>query len=87
MNNASIHSVKHFVAYNQLVDDYRLLVFYEQELESQNYLRKKSMYERTRKEIIFLLERIILNKNFLLEDNSADVDYLNKMKTKEINNI
>jgi hypothetical protein len=87
MNKTAIHSVKHFVAFHQIVDDYKLLVFYEQELESQNYTRKKFIDEKTKKEIIFLLERIILNKKFLLVDNSADVDYLKKIKINETDNI
>tara|TARA_R110000823_G_scaffold252037_1_gene374737 strand:- start:564 stop:821 length:258 start_codon:yes stop_codon:yes gene_type:complete len=76
MNNISILSIKHFVAYNQVVEDYKTLIIYERELSLCHNRKKKANYDRIRDEIIFLLQRIIDNKNILKENTSADQEYL-----------
>jgi len=78
MNNIAILSIKHFSAFNQVVEDYKALSFYEQELLNYEDDRRKTSYERVKKEIIFLLKRIIKNKDILEENTKADQEYLNK---------
>ncbi len=75
----SILSLKHFSAFNQVVEDYKSLLFYEQELLNYEDNKRKASYERVKKEIIFLLRRIIENKNILKENTNADQEYLNKL--------
>ena len=75
----SILSLKHFSAFNQVVEDYKSLLFYEQELLNYEDDKRKASYDRVKKEIIFLLKRIIENKNILKENTSADQEYLNKL--------
>lgn len=79
MNNVAILSIKHFTAFNQVVEDYKSLLFYEQELLNYEFDRRKTSYERVKKEIIFLLKRIIRNKEILEENTKADQEYLNKL--------
>jgi hypothetical protein len=79
MNNVAILSIKHFTAFNQVVEDYKSLLFYEQELINYEDDRRKASYERVKKEIIFLLKRIIKNKDILEENTRADQEYLNKL--------
>lgn len=79
MNNVAILSVKHFTAFNQVVEDYKSLLFYEQELMNYQDDRRKTSYERVKKEIIFLLKRIIKNKDILEENTKADQEYLNEL--------
>ncbi|GAA4080430.1 hypothetical protein GCM10022389_28170 [Flavobacterium cheonanense] len=79
MNNIAILSIKHFTAFNQVVEDYKSLLFYEQELINYEDDKRKASYERVKKEIIFLLKRIIKNKDILEENTKADQEYLNKL--------
>ncbi|GAA4054053.1 hypothetical protein [Flavobacterium chungnamense] len=79
MNNVAILSIKHFTAFNQVVEDYKSLLFYEQELINYEDDRRKASYERVKKEIIFLLRRIIKNKDILEENTKADQEYLSKL--------
>jgi hypothetical protein len=79
MKSMSILSLKHFSAFNQVVEDYKSLLFYEQELLNYEDNKRKASYERVKKEIIFLLRRIIENKNILKENTNADQEYLNKL--------
>lgn len=79
MSNVFILSKDHFAAYNQVIDDYKSLLVYEQELIHHIDGRRKSSYERIKNEIIFLIQRIIENKNILKENTKADQEYLNSL--------
>lgn len=79
----SILSVKHFSAYQQVIDDYKSLQIYESELLYMNN-KKTSNYERVKNEVVVLLERIIKNKNFLNENTKADQEYLLKIKNDNL---
>lgn len=84
MTNVSILSKQHFVAYHQVVDDYKTLLIYENELSLNHNVKKKSNYDRIKQEIIVLLQRIIANKNVLKENTLADVEYLKTLTTAEL---
>jgi hypothetical protein len=79
----SILSVRHFSAYQQVIDDYKSLLIYENELMYMNN-KKTSNYERVKNEVVVLLERIIKNKNFLNENTKADQEYLLKIKNDNL---
>lgn len=79
MNYLAIISIKHFAAFNQVMEDYKLLLFYESELSYKLNLNRKSNNKRINKEIILLLKRVIENKNILNQNTSADEEYLSNL--------
>jgi hypothetical protein len=83
MNNVAILSIRNFEAYQQVIDDYRSLLLYESELLLYSNEKRKSNYNRIKNEIIFLLERIIVNKNILKENTMADHEYLKTLNNKD----
>jgi hypothetical protein len=83
MNNVAILSIRNFEAYQQVIDDYRSLLLYENELLLYSNEKKKSNYNRIKNEIIFLLERVIVNKNILKENTFADHEYLKTLNNKD----
>ncbi|MBY0486486.1 MAG: hypothetical protein K2P85_04770 [Flavobacteriaceae bacterium] len=76
MYNVPILSKTHFAAYLQVIDDYKSLLVYEQELSLYSDEKKKNSYGRIKNDIIFLLQRIIENKNILKENTKSDQEYL-----------
>jgi hypothetical protein len=83
MNNISILSKDHFAAHQQVVSDYKLLLICENELAIYSGRKKSSNCARLKTEIIAILQRIIENKNILIESTQADQEYLNSL-TNEI---
>lgn len=83
MNDTSIISIKHFAAYNQIIEDYKSLLVYEQELLRYDGVKRKTSSGRIKNEIIFLLHRIIENKNILKENSEADQNYISKLVNEE----
>lgn len=79
MHHSSISSKNHFSAYQEIVSDYKLLLVCE--LDLSNYIGKEEHVTsvRLKKEMILLLQRIIKNKNILLESTKEDEDYLQKL--------
>jgi hypothetical protein len=83
MNNVAILSIRNFEAYQQVIDDYRSLLLYENELLLYSNEKRKSNYNRIKNEIIILLERVIVNKNILKENTFADDEYLKTLNNKD----
>jgi hypothetical protein len=83
MNYLAIISIKHFAAFNQVMEDYKLLLFYESELGYKLNLNRKSNNKRIKNEIILLLKRVIENKNILNQNTSADEEYLSNLIESE----
>ncbi|MEZ7500357.1 hypothetical protein QO200_16610 [Flavobacterium sp. Arc3] len=76
MNDVNILSKDHFAAHQQVVSDYKLLLICENELATHSSKGGNPIIMRLKKDIIFLLQRIIINKNILTENTKADQDYL-----------
>jgi hypothetical protein len=76
MDKIELLSKNHFLAYNQVVEDYKSLLVYEQELALYNQEKRKFSHIRIKNEIVILLKRIIENKNFLCISTKADEEYL-----------
>jgi len=85
MNNVNILSKDHFAAYEKVISDYKLLLRCENELASHAGLKKNPAYMRLKDEIITLLQRIIENKNLLIENTKADQEYLRTLTNGDEN--
>jgi hypothetical protein len=81
MNGSNILSKDHFAAHEQVVSDYKLLLRCENEITRYSGEEKNLARTRLTKEMILILERIIINKNILIENTQADQDYLKKLMT------
>jgi hypothetical protein len=81
MENGNILSKEHFAAHQQVVTDYKLLLICENELATYSSKGKNETCARLRKEMIILLQRIIENKNILIENTKADHDYLDSLQS------
>lgn len=58
-------SKKHFAAYHQIMDDYKSLAMFEQEMEVYVGFKKSQQYLKAQGQIKKILSRIIENKSFL----------------------
>lgn len=76
MNSANISSKEHFAAHQQVVLDYKLLLICENELATYTIGEKNSSSTRLVKEMITLINRIIVNKNILKENTDPDHEFL-----------
>jgi regulator of sigma D len=58
-------SKKHFAAYNQVIDDYKSLAMFEQEMEVYSDFKESQEYQKAKSQAKKILTRIIENKAFL----------------------
>lgn len=58
-------SKNHFKAHHQIMDDYKSLIIYEEEMESYKDFLESQHYQKPKSQVIKILKRIIENKVFL----------------------
>jgi hypothetical protein len=74
-------SKRHFASYHQVMDDYKKLAMFEQEMESYSYFKQSQQYQKAKAEVKKILSRIIENKSFLGWNYEAEADQLKSFKS------
>lgn len=87
-----INSLRNFIAYNNILEDYKKLEFYYKEYQEKKEFTEKKILNILLKEINILLNNIIDNKLILNIDSSEDKElqmdinnfilFINKCTTK-----
>jgi hypothetical protein len=72
-----IKSKRHFIAYNQTLEDYANLLAFENEMEVWESFEESDNYIKAKLNVVKILERLIINKEFLGVDNEAEIIQLN----------
>ena len=73
-------SKKHFAAYNQVIDDYKSLLAFENEMEVWKGFKESPNYKKAKEQVILLLSRIIENKSYLGWNYEAELIELKTLK-------
>jgi len=69
-------SKKHFAAYHQIMDDYKKLAMFEQEMDAYFGFQESQQYLKAKDEVKKVLSRIIENKSFLGWNHEWETDQL-----------
>ena len=72
-----IKSKRHFIAYNQTLEDYANLLAFENEMEVWESFEESDNYIKAKSNVVRILERLITNKELLGVDNEAEIIQLN----------
>jgi len=75
-----IKSKRHFIAYNQTLEDYANLLAFENEMEVWESFEESDNYIKAKLNVVKILERLIINKEFLGVDNEAEIIQLNLLR-------
>jgi len=71
-------SKKHFAAYYQIMDDYKKLAMFEQEMDAYCGFQESQQYLKAKEEVKKVLSRIIENKSFLGWNYESEKDQLKR---------
>lgn len=72
-------SKNHFKAYHQIMDDYKNLALFENEMEVYNDFKESQQYLKAKEQVKITLTRIIENKSFLGWNYEAEKEQLNDL--------
>jgi hypothetical protein len=75
-------SKKHFAGYHQIMDDYKNLAMFEQEMEVWIGFKESQPYLKSKENVILILSRIIKNKTFLGWNSDAEIEQFNLLNKK-----
>jgi hypothetical protein len=79
MDSNYLLSKNHFVAYNQIVQDYSTIVMFENELINLKNFKNSKAIKKIESEIVLLLTRVIENKKILNFTYDLDMVHLQSM--------
>jgi hypothetical protein len=79
MDSNYLLSKNHFVAYNQIVQDYSTIVMFENELINLKNFKNSKAIKKIESEIVLLLTRVIENKKILNQTYDLDMVHLQSM--------